>query len=179
HMVLEGFAEAYGYKNALLFDVDGNVLYQYIPSLDVGANLLNGPLAQSELAEVFDRVRTLMQIDLSDYQVYPGRSEPAAFVAGPISDFQGRIIGYLALELGNQEVFQALADYNGLGETGETVVASREQDDMWFLAPSRLATSELLNRRVRIGSGEASPLERGHQGQPGAGAATRRPRARA
>ena len=54
------------------------------PDLDLGSNLLTGPLRDSELAEVFDRVRTLLQVEVSDYQMYPGRSEPAAFIAGPV-----------------------------------------------------------------------------------------------
>ena len=43
----------------------------------------------------------------------------------------------MALELGNREVFQTFTDYSGLGETGETVVASRDGDEMWFISPSR------------------------------------------
>ena len=52
-------------------------------------------------APVFDRVRTLLQSEVSDYQMYPGRSEPSDFIAGPIFNTQGRIIGFVALELGN------------------------------------------------------------------------------
>ncbi len=170
--VIESFTETYGYKNALLFDVDGNVLHQYNTSLDIGSNLMTGPLARSELAEVFDRVRTLLQVDVSDYQTYPGQTEPAAFIAGPVNDPQGRIGGYLAMELGNREVFQTFADYNGLGETGETVVASREGDEMWFVAPSRHQTAETANRRVRIGSGKAASMEQAVQGRRGYGEAT-------
>ena len=59
------------------------------PDLDLGSNLLTGPLKDSELAEVFDRVRTLLQIEVSDYQMYPGRSEPAAFIASPIFNTAG------------------------------------------------------------------------------------------
>ena len=50
---------------------------------------LTGPLKESELAEVFDRVRTLLQTEVSDYQMYPGRSEPAAFIASPVFGTQG------------------------------------------------------------------------------------------
>ncbi len=113
-----------------------------------------------------------MQVDLSDYQTYPGRTEPAAFIAGPVNDRQGRIGGYLALELGNRQVFQTFADYNGLGETGETVVASRDGDEMWFVAPSRHQKAETANRRVRIGSGKAASMEQAVQGRRGYGETT-------
>jgi methyl-accepting chemotaxis protein WspA len=166
---IEGFAEAYGYKNALLFDPDGNTLLRFSTDLDPGANLLTGPLRDSELAEVFDRVRTLLQVDLSDYHLYPGQSEPAAFIAGPVYEPGGRIGGYIALELGNREVFQNFTDYNGLGETGETVIASLVGDEMWFIAPSRHERDAPPNRRVAFGSGKAIPMERAVQGERGYG----------
>ena len=153
----------------MLFDPDGNVLNQLTADLDIGSNLMTGRLRGSELAEVFDRVRTLIQVDLSDYQVYPGRSEPAAFIAGPVYDVDGRICGYLALELGNEVIFQTFTDYNGLGETGETVVASREGNEMWFIAPSRRQEDALTERRIPFGSGKAISMERAVQGQRGYG----------
>ena len=121
--VMANFVDSFGYANAYLFDTDGTVLFRLKADLDLGANLLNGPLKDSELAEVFDRVRTLLQIEVSDYQMYPGRSEPAAFIASPVFNTQGRIIGFVALELGNQQVFRVFKDFSGLGETGETMVA--------------------------------------------------------
>jgi methyl-accepting chemotaxis protein WspA len=170
--VIETFTETYGYRNALLFDPEGNTLLRFQPDLDPGPNLLTGDLRDTELAEVFDRVRTLLQVDLSDYQVYPGRSEPVAFIAGPVYDPQGRIGGYIALELGNREVFQTFTDYNGLGETGETVVASRDGDEMWRISPSRRAEDDIVGRRVKFNSGKAMAMERAIEGQRGYGQTT-------
>ena len=93
---LSNFADSFGYSNACLFATDGTLLFQLKTDLEIGSNLLDGPLKQSELAEVFDRVRTLLQTEVSDYQVYPGRTEPAAFIAGPIFNIEGRIIGFIA-----------------------------------------------------------------------------------
>ena len=115
---MANFVDSFGYSNAYLFDTDGTVLFQLKTDLDIGSNLLTGPLKDSELAEVFDRVRTLLQIEVSDYQMYPGRSEPAAFIAGPVFNDQGLIIGFVALELGNQQVFRVFNDYSGLGDNG-------------------------------------------------------------
>ena len=80
---MANFVESFGYSNAFVFDTEGSLLFQLKPNLEVGSNLLTGPLKESELAEVFDRVRTLLQTEVSDYQMYPGRSEPAAFIASP------------------------------------------------------------------------------------------------
>ena len=86
---MANFVDSFGYSNAYLFDTDGTLLFQLKADLDMGSNLLNGPLKDSELAEVFDRVRTLLQIEVSDYQMYPGRSEPAAFIASPVFNSPG------------------------------------------------------------------------------------------
>ena len=134
---MANFVDSFGYSNAYLFDTDGTLLFQLKSDLDIGSNLLNGPLKDSELAEVFDRVRTLLQIEVSDYQMYPGRSEPAAFIASPVFNPQGRIIGFVALELGNQHVFRVFKDYSGLGETGETMVVMRSGEELTFVAPPR------------------------------------------
>ena len=55
---MTNFVDSFGYSNAFLFDTDGTTLFQLKPELAVGANLLTGDLKKSELAEVFDRVRT-------------------------------------------------------------------------------------------------------------------------
>jgi methyl-accepting chemotaxis protein WspA len=169
--VFESFMETYGYTNALLFDADGNTLFRFLSDVDPGPNLRTGPLRNSELAEVFERARTLLQATLSDYQVYPGRGEPSAFIAGPVYEPGGRIGGYMALELGNREVFQNLTDYNGLGETGEAVIASLTGDELWLLAPTRHQASALTNGRVKVASGRSRAMERAVRGERGYGEA--------
>jgi methyl-accepting chemotaxis protein WspA len=163
------FVDSFGYSNGYLFDTDGTLLFQLKTDLNIGSNLLNGPLADSELAEVFDRVRTLLQIEVSDYQMYPGRGEPAAFIAGPVFNTDGRIIGFVALELGNQHVFRIFRDYSGLGTTGETVVVMRTGDELTFVAPPRYEPDAAFKYRVRMGSEKAGAMQNAAQGQRGYG----------
>jgi methyl-accepting chemotaxis protein WspA len=165
------FVDSFGYSNAFLFDTDGTLLFQLRTGLDIGSNLLQGPLKDSELAEVFDRVRTLVQIEVSDYQMYPGRTEPAAFIASPIFNVQGRIIGFVALELGNQHVFRIFKDYSGLGSTGETVVVMRHGNELTFVAPVRHEVDAAFKYRVQVGSDRATAMQRAVQGQRGYGEA--------
>jgi methyl-accepting chemotaxis protein WspA len=168
---LANFVDSFGYSNAYLFDTDGRLLFQLKTDLDIGSNLLDGPLKKSELAEVFDRVRTLLQIEVSDYQMYAGRTEPAAFIAGPLFNVQGRIIGFVALELGNQHVFRIFKDYSGLGSTGETLVVMRSGDEMTFVAPPRHEPDAAFKHRVKIGSDRSTAMQRAVQGQRGYGEA--------
>ena len=140
------------------------MLFQLKSDLDIGSNLLNGPLKESELAEVFDRVRTLLQIEVSDYQLYPGRVEPAAFIASPVFNVHGRIIGFVTLELGNQHVFRIFKDYSGLGSTGETMVVMRSGDELTFVAPPRNDSTGAFKYRIKIGSDRSVAMQRGRPG---------------
>jgi methyl-accepting chemotaxis protein WspA len=169
---MANFVDSFGYSNAYLFDTDGTLLFQLKSDLDIGSNLLNGPLKESELAEVFDRVRTLLQIEVSDYQMYPGRSEPAAFIASPVFNVHGRIIGFVTLELGNQHVFRVFKDYSGLGSTGETMVVMRSGDELTFVAPPRNDSTGAFKYRVKIGSDRSTAMQRAVQGQRGYGEET-------
>jgi methyl-accepting chemotaxis protein WspA len=162
---MANFAESFGYSNAMLFDTDGSVLFQLKPDLELGSNLLNGPLKGSELAEVINRVRTLLQTELSDYQMYDGRNEPAAFIASPIFDGQGRIVGFLAMELSNERVFRILKDYSGLGETGEAMVAMRHgADEFVYVAPPRNSDEKALNYHGKLHDVNGTAMQKAVEG---------------
>jgi methyl-accepting chemotaxis protein WspA len=168
---MTNFVDSFGYSNAFLFDTDGTTLFQLKPELKIGANLLTGDLKKSELAEVFDRVRTLLQIEVSDYQMYEGRSEPAAFIASPVFNVQGLVIGFVVLELGNQHVFRIFNDYSGLGDTGETMVVMRMEDELTFVAPPRYEPDAAFKYHVKIGSEKSTATQKAVQGERGYGAA--------
>jgi methyl-accepting chemotaxis protein WspA len=160
------FADSFGYSNAFLFNTEGLLLFQLKPNLELGSNLLTGPLKESELAEVFDQVRTLLQTEVSDYQMYPGRSEPAAFIASPIFNNEGRIVGFMALELSNQQVFRVLKDYSGLGETGEALVAMRRgKDEFVYVAPPRNSQETALEDRGKMGAARGTAMQRAVEGE--------------
>ena len=165
------FVDSFGYSNGYLFDTDGTLLFQLSADLDIGSNLLNGSLKKSELAEVFDRVRTLLQTEMSDYQMYKGRSEPAAFIASPLFNEQGLIIGFVVLELGNQHVFRVFNDYSGLGTTGDTMVVMRNGKELTFVAPPRNEPDAAFKYHIELGDEKATATQKAVQGERGYGEA--------
>jgi methyl-accepting chemotaxis protein WspA len=166
---LGNYVESFGYSNGYVFDLDGTVLLQYKADLELGSNLLSGPLKDSELAEVLDRVRTLLQTEVSDYQIYPGRSQPAAFIAGPVYSTSGRIVGFVALELENEHVFRVFNDYSGLGATGEAMVAMRRDNEFIYVAPPRHEAHAAFKYRGRLGDLLAVAMQRAVRGERGYG----------
>jgi methyl-accepting chemotaxis protein WspA len=157
-------ATSFGYANIYIFDVNGTVLFQLRSELELGSNLLDGPLAKSELAEAFDRVRTLLQIELSDFQTYEDRREPAAFMTGPIFNAEGQFTGVVALEPANEQVLRVLGDYSGLGETGEAMVARREGERITYISPPRFEPKG-FGYQVQMGGPRATAMQKAVKGQ--------------
>ena len=164
------FLEAYGYTNIYLFDATGQLLLQVKSGLNVGDNLLAGPLKGTELAEVFERARMLLQSEVSDYQVYPGLSEPAVFIAHPVLK-EGAVIAVAVLHIGNGEIYRMFRDYDGLGETGETLAGSRKGDKLVFVSPRRLGSHSAFSQHARMGDDRSTALQMGVRGKRGYGTA--------
>ncbi len=159
---------ATGYQDLFLISPEGDAVFSVEKGEDLGSNYLTGPYKNSELAEVFDRARTLLETEVSDFGYYPATNEPAAFLAAPIFK-EGHFVGVVALQMSNQEVYQAVQDYSGLGETGETIVGSRIGNQVIFVAPTRQDPFSAFRRRLVIGSHELLPLQEAAQGKRGSG----------
>ena len=160
--------EAYGYANLYLFAADSRLLYRVKSDLNLGEKLLTGPLKGSELAEVFERSKMLLQSEVSDYQIYPGLLEPAVFIANPVLK-EGAVIGVIVMQLGNSEIYRIFSDTQGLGETGETVVATRRSDELVFVSPLRHLEDAAFHTTVRMGESRSLAMQRAVNGERGYG----------
>jgi methyl-accepting chemotaxis protein WspA len=168
---LARLASVHGYGNAVLVSTAGLVVFALeaqLAGLSEGASLLTGPLRGSEIAGVFDRVGTLLQEEISDFQIYAGAREPMAFVAGPVVDEAG-VAGVLMFRIPNEELYDIVGEATGLGDTGETVVATRAGQEAVFVAPLRHDPAAAFTRRVRIGERQSVAIQRAVQGQRGFG----------
>ncbi|AGA28994.1 methyl-accepting chemotaxis protein [Singulisphaera acidiphila] len=162
------FAHAYNYPNIYIFDIEGTPLASYQRGFDTGTNLLTGPMKGTEFADAFVRARTLLQAVMSNYQLYPGRSQPSAFVAGPVMQ-NGISVGVAVVELGNAQVFRVFDDYSGLGETGETIVAMRTGEELTFVAPTRFDRTSAFRLKIPIGGALSESMQLAVRGKRGYG----------
>ncbi|MDR3622600.1 MAG: methyl-accepting chemotaxis protein [Paludisphaera borealis] len=162
------FCETYGYENVYVFDVRGRLLYRLKSNLDLGDGLLTGPLRGSELAEVFQRAKMLLQAETSDFQVYPGLTEPALFIAQPVFN-DGKLVAVVALQVGNKEIYRVFQDFNGLGESGEALVGMLKGDEITLLTPLRHDPDAAFKRRVKMGDPRSTSLQLAAQGARGYG----------
>lgn len=165
---LRSYAEINGYPNIYLFGSEGEPLLALKHGLDVGSSVLAGPMKDTELGGLIDRARTLLQPELSDYQIYAGSEKPLAFSACPVLK-DGAVAGVVAIELDNDQVFSRFENYMGLGQTGEFQVGSKVGDAAVIVAPLRHDRDAAFKRRFAIGDNKGLALQRAVQGQRGYG----------
>jgi methyl-accepting chemotaxis protein len=140
HPFFRSLRDKFGVSDVFLIDAtQGRVVYSVFKEIDFCASLRTGPLAQSNLANAFQRAGTAGRrgaVTFGQFQRYlPSCDEPAAFLVAPIHD--GRtLVGAVAFQLPLDKVDQIVGETTGMGRTGETYAIG---PDRLFRSNSRFA----------------------------------------
>ena len=102
-----------GYADIFLISAPGDAIFSARQGEDFGSNFYTGPNQDTELARVFDRAKTLLVTEVSNFEYYAATNAPAAFIAAPVLK-GGVAIGVVVLQMSNQEVYTVVNDYTGL-----------------------------------------------------------------
>ncbi|MGZ3396272.1 MAG: cache domain-containing protein [Isosphaeraceae bacterium] len=163
---LSVFKDEYNYENITLISPAGVVVFSLDEGEDCGSAGAAGLRQGSALAEVFDRARTLLETDLSDYEPTGASAKPAAFIAAPLFK-EGTFVGVITARLGNQKVEALTRDYAGLGETGEVIIASRRGDRILFLTSTRHDPNAAFARTLPYNEEFPLPIQQALSGRDG------------
>jgi PAS domain S-box-containing protein len=164
------FINAAGYYDLFLISPQGTVVYSQTHEADFATNLLTGPYRNTGLGRVTRSALSSLESGISEFDFYAPSGAAAAFIAVPVIR-EGEIAGVLALQINNRRILQVLLDSTGLGETGETVVARREDEHTALLmAPLRLDAYAAMKRKISLSDRErAAPLINALNGERGSG----------
>ena len=127
-----------GFYDVFLIDPEGLVLYTVAKEDDYMTNLLTGPYADTGLGAVVSKALNasageVFLSDLAPYEASAGAH--AMFLASPVTDLGGRVIGAIAVQL-NPDALQAIVNApEGMGRTGEVYILG---PDGMTRTPSRL-----------------------------------------
>ena len=146
---LTSVKESRGYTDLFLISPEGECVFAVTKGEVWGSNIVTGPYRDSSLAKVFERTKSMLDAEVSDFDYYQASNESSAFIAAPV--MRGRtLIGVIELQLNNAEIYRLLSDYTGLGETGETVVNSLRGDKLIFMAPTRHDPNAAFRRQIPL-----------------------------
>lgn len=149
-------ATRFEYKDALLLDGRGNVVYSVRKTAALGTNILTGPYRESNLRGAYEKAMNANSADfvwITDFAPYqPQLGAPIAWLVSPIGA-PGRAAGVLALPLPISKVNDITTankgwEAAGMGKTGETYLAGPDNlmrsDPRLFLEdPGRYKTEAI------------------------------------
>ncbi len=138
---LKQFRDTYGHADLLLITKKGDIVYTVARGSDLGQNLLTGPLKSSSLSRCFQE--GLKGIAIQDFEPYsPFDNQYMAFVAAPVLK-HGKIVGVVALRIDNQGLNTIVQRRRGMGKTGETYVAGRQNDKISFRSDRKVKEGKI------------------------------------
>lgn len=129
HPYFRQIKEASGYYDVFLFNLKGDLMYSVFKEADFATNFVEGPYAESGLAQAFMAARSgsAGEIYFADFTPYaPSDNLAASFVATPVLGSAGTIIGVFAIRLPTTQIVQIVNNPIGLGETGEVYVVGAD-----------------------------------------------------
>lgn len=124
-------ATRFEYRDALLLDTRGNVVYSVRKSASLGTNVRTGPYRQSNLRDAYEKAMAANSVNfvwITDFAPYQAQlGQPIAWLTAPIGP-PGSAAGVLALPLPIAKVNRIMtADRQwkaaGMGDTAETYLA--------------------------------------------------------
>ncbi|PUU89429.1 MAG: methyl-accepting chemotaxis protein [Halanaerobium sp.] len=130
------YAEENEYKDLFLINLDGDIIFSQAQNSDLGQNLIEGDLADTNLARAYKKALE-GDVSLVDFQYYGPVESPIQFAAAPVFE-NGEIIGVTALQISSQPINRIMSELSGLGESGKTYLVG---EDMLMRSDSRFTDS--------------------------------------
>jgi len=158
HPLLREFVEQYGYRDLLLIDTKGRVVYSVMKQRDFAVNLFDEADVSDGLGIAFRGITNNPSptaevfVDFNAHLATGGR--PTGFIAMPLNGAGDERLGVLAFEMPVHRINRVMNVAAGMGETGETFIAGQ---DLLVRTDSRFALrSTILERRVDSGPVKAA-----------------------
>lgn len=126
--------EQAGYEDALLLNLDGDVVFSAYKGIDLGTNLNTGPYRDTTFAQTYrDTIATnsVNAIGIADFERWiPSLNTPAIWVISPVGNDSG-ITGAIAFQVDLDRINDVMTGgeqwkAQGLGDTGEVYLVGRD-----------------------------------------------------
>ncbi|MFK8018471.1 MAG: methyl-accepting chemotaxis protein [Pseudomonadales bacterium] len=168
HPVIRSYLKDFEFYDIFLIDAEsGEIVYSVFKEIDYGTNLLTGPYSGTNFARAFNKARNMGPGEhyvLEDFEPYtPSYEAAASFIASPIYN-EGNLEGVLVFQMPVGRINSMMEEASGLGETGETYLASsdglfRSQsrfEEANTILSSKVASESLISGEV----GQATMINR-------------------
>lgn len=166
--VLKYYQKLFGYDDIFIVNPDGEIIFSAEGVKSAKSLYEIALVKKSKLADCFIRAKASQDTEISDFEYYPLDNKAIVFIASPVFK-EGSLIGLVIVEMNNQGLYSFVQDYTGLGKTGETILASKIDDEAVIITPLRFDTRAGFERKIKIGSTEGLDIQKALQGDTGSG----------
>lgn len=122
--------KAFGFSNMYIISSQGKTLYS-----GTGRVLEDVSEKHNEISRIFNSINTTLATEISDFTLNEN-GNPFAVIGTPVR-YNRKSVGVLLLEIDHDKIEEVVNDYVGLGETGETLLATEHQGKITFAADTR------------------------------------------
>ncbi len=128
---LRSVVSRFDFPDALLLDLQGNIVYSVDKGPDLGTNILTGPYRESNLHDAYQKALRSNDLDfvwITDFQPYqPALDAPRAWVVSPVG-MNGKIDGVMAVPFPIAKINRIMTankqwEASGMGPSTETYLA--------------------------------------------------------
>lgn len=133
---LSPYAEQMLFKNILLIDTNGNIIFSTTKNDLTSININKNHFTNSALSASCERANMTFTNDFSSFTFDELLQEPALFITIPILK-DNKLIGTLAYQLNQEKIFLITNQYIGMGKTGEVSLGQREGSYVVFVSATR------------------------------------------
>jgi class 3 adenylate cyclase len=191
---MRGIVTRFDYRDVLLLDNQGNVVYSVAKGPDLGTNVFTGPYRESNLRDAYQKALRSNDVDfvwITDFQTYqPALDAPTGWVVSPIG-MHGKIDGVMAWPLPTPKINRIMTadkqwEAAGMGPSTESYLVGPDglmrSDSRLFLedpeeyhkeAIAAGTAPDVVNRALQLGTTilvQPAPTEgfrRAQRGQTG------------
>lgn len=123
-----------GYEDALLLNLEGDVVYSAYKGIELGTNLNTGPYRDTQFAQSYrDTISTnsVDSIGMTDFERWiPSMNMPSMWVVSPVGN-DSEITGAIAFQISLADINDVMTGNEkwkaqGLGDTGEVYLVGRD-----------------------------------------------------
>jgi tubulin-specific chaperone A len=147
---------------------DGDIVFTLEKEADLGTNLITDAYKDTELEKAFKSSMQRQTTSISAFKLYEPSGKPTAFFAVPILSAD-QVLGIMVFQLDPSVIYALATNYIGMGESGETVIAAMEGDYAMVAAPLRHNPQAAFKMKIKMGSGDALPIQDAVKGNEGSG----------
>lgn len=123
-----------GYEDALLLNLDGDIVFSAYKGVELGSNLNTGPYRDTSLATAYTEAiatNSVSTVELTDFERWiPSLNVPSMWVVSPVGNDR-RITGAMAFQISIDTINDVMTGseqwkQEGLGDTGEVYLVGRD-----------------------------------------------------